>query len=326
MVDAIRGTREPAVAFTHNSETTVSTFTIPADGRPMVVDWNTDRRGYTTRSDVSSSTLPSLSEIIARYQQAQAAQDDAIASYIANALMEQHFRGTAADLVFDVVTENTFFVEGTRTEFEERSFRLNGTLWGADRPPFPLLQAEKVLSLPLDLRLTSDYRYRFAGVETVRGREAFAIRFDPIDETKALYRGTVWIDRATWLKVKVQAVQTEVSAPVLSSEETHYFAVVGTANGRTVTLLTELVGRQSLLIAGRNLLLERSIHFDRFEINPADFASRRDAARASDRIMYRDTDLGIRYLVKRDGTRVVEPAPATSAKVIMSNSTAPSGA
>ena len=317
VVDAIRGTREPAVAFSYNSETTVSTFTIPADGRPMIVDWNTDRRGYTARSEVSSSTLPSLSEIIARYQQAQAAQDAGVARYIANALMEQHFRGTAADLAFDVVTENTFFVEGASTEIEERSFRLNGTLWGADRPPFPLLQAEKVLSLPLDLRLTSDYRYRFVGVETVRGREAFAIRFDPIDTTKALYRGTVWIDRATWLKLKVQAVQTEVSTPVLSSEETHYFSVVGTANGRTVTLLTELVGRQSLLIAGRNLLLERSIHFDRFEINPVDFASRRDAARASDRIMYRDTDLGIRYLVKRDGVRVVEPAPATSAKAML---------
>src|SRR5690606_23068399 len=131
------------------------------------------------------------------------------------------------------------------------------------------------------LRLTADYRYRLEGVEGVNGREAFTIRFDPVDEERSLYRGTVWIDRATWLKLKVQTVQTELSAPVLSSEEIQHFSVTGTAGGRPVMLLTELVGRQSLLIAGRNLLLERQVRFENFRINPEDFDTRRNAARAS---------------------------------------------
>ena len=46
-----------------------------------------------------------------------------------------------------------YFVEGANVEWEEQSFSVNGSKWGSDRPAFPLLQAEKVLSLPFDLRL-----------------------------------------------------------------------------------------------------------------------------------------------------------------------------
>ena len=52
-------------------------------------------------------------------------------------------------------------------EWEELSFSLNGATWTTNRPPFPLVQPEKVLSLPLDLRLNQDYTYRLDGVETV---------------------------------------------------------------------------------------------------------------------------------------------------------------
>ena len=67
-----------------------------------------------------------------------------------------------------------------------------------------------------------------------------------------------------------------------------------------------------MLIAGRNLLVERGIRFDGFELNATDFAARREAARAGNNVMYRDTDEGLRYLVKRDGVRVIE-APTTTA-------------
>ena len=65
-------------------------------------------------------------------------------------------------------------------EFEELSFSVNGSKWGSDRPAFPLLQAEKVLSLPLELRLDQDYRYSLAGTERVGDVEAVprALRAD----------------------------------------------------------------------------------------------------------------------------------------------------
>ena len=278
------------------------------------MDWSTgDNPTFAARQDVAGTALPSVAEVISRHQQAQAAQDALLNSYIANATMEQHFRTTATDPGFDVVTENRFFVEGKSTEWEELSFRLNGTKWGPKRPAFPLLQAEKVLSLPLDLRLDTDYRYRLEGVESVNGRECYAVRFDPGDEQRSLYRGTVWIDRETYLKAKVQTVQTRLSAPVVSNEEIQYFTTVGAVAGHEVQLRTHLVGRQIMLIAGRNLLVERDVRFDAFKLNPGDFNALRLASRQSENVMYRDTDNGLRYLVKRDGERVVQEKTTPSA-------------
>jgi hypothetical protein len=76
-----------------------------------------------------------------------------------------------------------------------------------------------------------------------------------------------------------------------------------------------------MLIAGRNLLLEREILFNRVEVNAADFAARRDAARASPHVMYRDTDAGLRYLVQRDGERVVDTRTTTAATALLIGAT-----
>jgi hypothetical protein len=312
IVDALTGGRVSPASFAYDAPSRIARLTLPP-GVAQVVDWSNDGAGaYSTRENVSSTVMPSVSEIVARQQQAQTSQDAALRTYIARATMEQHFRSTALDAGFDVVTENRFFVEGHETEWVELSFRLNGTKWGDDRPPFPLLQAEKVLSLPLDLRLSSDYRYRLTGVDTVDGRPCFVLRFDPVDEERSLYRGTVWIDRETYVKVKSQTIQTRLSSPVVSSEEIQYFSPAGTVDGRPIQLLTRLVGRQIMLVAGRNLLVERGIHFDEFELNTSDFTARRESARSSDHVMYRDTSEGLRYLVKRDGQRVVQDSTATA--------------
>ena len=311
--DAIGRGRIAANAFSYDSAARIARMELTAGPGARVVDWSSGKSDrYTAQESVSSPTVPTVAEIVARHQQAQAVQDALLKSYIADATMEQHFRSAGIDSGFDVVTENRFFVEGKNAEWEERSFRLNGTKWGPKRPPFPLLQAEKVLSLPLDLRLSTDYRYRLTGVEEIEGRTCFALRFDPIAEDRALYRGTVWIDRQTYLKVKVQTLQARLSSPVLSSEEIQYFSSVGSIGDRDIQLLTRLVGRQIMLIAGRNLLVERGIRMDRFELNAADFPAQRDAARASDHVMYRDTIEGLRYLVKRDGVREVQVSTTTA--------------
>ena len=83
---------------------------------------------------------------------------------------------------YDVVTDNRYYVAGDGIEWEELSFSVNGSKWGADRPPFPLLQAEKVLSLPLQLRFGDDYRYRLEGTERVGEYDCYVVRFDPAEE------------------------------------------------------------------------------------------------------------------------------------------------
>ncbi|MCC6988827.1 MAG: hypothetical protein IT181_07500, partial [Acidobacteria bacterium] len=317
VADGLRATRQPVSSFTYDSATAVARIGLPATTAPLVVDWSDGSDTVLLDSqEVSSAQLPSVAEIVARNQQAQAAQDEVLHTYVAHALMEQSFRATAADPGFDVVTENRFFVEGPSVEWEELSFRLNGTKWGANRPPFPLLQAEKVLSLPLDLRLSTDYRYRLDGVEEVDGRRCFVLRFDPLDARQSLYRGSVWIDQETFLRVKVQTVQTTLATPVLSSEETQHFAVAGTIDGRDIHLLTRLLVRQTMLVAGRSLGVEREVRFDAFQLNDPTFTAQRQAARGGNNVMYRDTDRGLRYLVKKDGAREVAETTTTSAKAL----------
>ena len=118
---------------------------------------------YTTSVDVRQDALPRVEEIIARYQRVQAAQDAALQTYIAHVRIEQHFHPSPADPAYNLITENRLFSDRGVVEWEELSFELNGAKWTTNRPAFPLVQPEKVLSLPLDLRLNQDYRYRLDG-------------------------------------------------------------------------------------------------------------------------------------------------------------------
>ena len=86
-------------------------------------------------------------------------------------------------------------------EWEELSFSVNGTKWGPDRPAFPLLQAEKVLSLPLQLRFDNDYRYRLAGTERVGEYDCYVVRFDPVGTRPIAVPGD-GLDRSAHLRTR----------------------------------------------------------------------------------------------------------------------------
>ena len=223
------------------AETGLTRASVPVPGGPMLVNFSEGAgEAFVQRSEVSAARPLSVDEIIARHQQQQRAQDGWCAATSRTARMEQHFRPTMTDPGYDVASENRYFVSGAEVEWEELSFSVNGTKWGPDRPAFPLLQAEKVLSLPLQLRFDSDYRYRLAGTERVGDYDCYVVRFDPVGTGQSLYRGTVWIERRTFARVKVQAVQTSLAAPVVSNEEIQTYAPVASIGNRPVFLFTRL--------------------------------------------------------------------------------------
>jgi hypothetical protein len=317
--DPYTGQRRPPISTSRDPATNRVTVRVPLRDESYILDFGDGLAdAVTDRSDVSGRTELSVGEIIARHQQARAADDRALERHIVLARMEQHFRPTTTDPGFDVVTENRFFADRGGVEWEELSFSVNGTKWGSDRPAFPLLQPEKVLSPPLDLRLDADYRYRLDGSETIDGAACYVVRFTPsaTSTVTSLYRGTVWIDRETFRRRKLQAVQTGLAAPVVSNDETVRFARAGDAGGRQIFLPIETVTRQIVLVAGRNILVEKTTRFSEYQLNPADFEARRLEARRSDRVMYRDTDKGMRYYVKEGETRVVSDKATTSAKAM----------
>ena len=146
--------------------------------------------------------------------------------------------------------------------------------------------------------------------------DCYVIEFEPVGSGTALYRGTVWIDRATFARVRVQTVQSGLPAPVVSNDETQHYTPVATIGGRPVFLFTRMSARQILMVAGRNVLVEKSVAFTNVQVNQRDFAAARDAARASNRVMYKETDQGLRHYVKEGEVRVVSNRPSSSVKAM----------
>lgn len=313
------GRDQPAVAASRDdaAQRTRATVVLPGPGR-WLIDFNRGAAtGFIQQEDVTGARTLRVEEILARHQAQQAAQRLAVPRYVVDATMQQYFRPTITDPGFDVVTINRFFVDDVDgMEWEERDFRVNGARFGEPRPPFPLLQPEKVLAPPLVVELDARYRYRLRGIEAVDGRPAYVVEFEPDRADETLYRGAVWIDTQTFARVRQRAVQTNLGAPVVSSDETQEFTTVRAPSGRDVSLPSRTVTQQLVLIAGRNLLVERRVTFTNYDIAPGDFTAQRQAARAGSRTMYRDTDKGVRYFVKEDGRRVVSELSTTQARAL----------
>jgi hypothetical protein len=311
------GAKLRATGYSRTAVTSRVRARVPQTDGPMLVDFNDGAQAvFVERSDVAAARLLSVEEVIARHQQQQRAQDALVRHYTASARTEQHFRPTMTDPGYDVVTENRYYVAADGIEWEELSFSVNGSKWGADRPPFPLLQPEKVLSLPLQLRFGSDYRYRLDGTERVGEYDCYVVRFDPVRAGPSLYRGTVWIDRATFARVKVSAVQSGLSAPVVSNEEIQTYSPVLTIGTRPVFLFTGLTARQIVMIAGRNILVEKKVQFEDFRVNDTGFEDARAGARRGNGVMYRETDRGLRYYVKQGDQRVVSERATRTARAM----------
>jgi hypothetical protein len=311
------GTKLTASDYARNAETGRVRARIPLADGPVLVDFNEGAAEvFAERSDVSAARQLTVTEVIARHQQQQRTQDVLVRNYMASARTEQHFRPSMTDPGYDVVTENRYFVASDGIEWEEQSFSVNGSKWGSDRPPFPLLQPEKVLSLPLQLRFDNDYQYQLEGAERVGDYDCYVVRFQPSRTSTSLYRGTVWIDRKTFARIKVSAVQTGLSAPVVSNEEIQTYRPVTSIGNRPIFLFSGLTARQIILIAGRNILVEKMVAFDDFRVNDSSFEEARATARHSDAVMYKETDHGLRYYVKQGTERVVSDRPTTHAKAM----------
>jgi hypothetical protein len=314
--DPLTGRSDAVVSAVWDQATAVARASVPLRNMPLILEFAYGEAAYISHSEVTGRVLPPVGEIVFRHQLAQTTQDGLVRTYMASVRMENHFRPSATDPGFDVVTENRFYFDRDGVEWEELAFSLNGTRWGSKRPPFPLLQPEKVLSLPLDLRLTKDYRYRLEGIENVDDHECYVVRFEPLSAAHSLYRGTVWIDTKTFVKIKIQAIQTHLGAPVVSNEEIQHFTPEATVDNCPLYLLSRFSSRQIILIAGRNILLERMMQFSDFEVNASTFGEKRAASRAGRNVMYRDTDEGLRYYVKRGDQRIVDAHPTTTATAL----------
>ena len=254
-----------------------------------------------------------VEEIVARYQEVQRAQDDALERWTARARIDFHFKFAMGGTTVDVSIDSNYFWErGGAIEWEQTDYYIQGNrvTW-KNIPEIPYIQPEKVATLPLDLTLDKTYVYRLVGRGRVGDREAYVVEFDPAngDPDSSLYRGRLWIDTESFVRLQANVVQTGLEAPVLSNEERDVYRAVSGPSGETFWLLDRIDGQQLWTIGGRNLVVRREVTFESYEANPPreQFEAARQRAYASKNQMLRDTPDGYRYLERQeDGTRSVK--------------------
>jgi hypothetical protein len=133
-------------------------------------------------------------------------------------------------------------------------------------------------------------------------------------ESRNLYQGTVWVDREHFGRLRTRALQVGLTGEVISNEEDLLYSPVDAAGepaGWTPDafwLPLRTLGQQILSIVNATTVVEREVLLTDLELNGAGFDEQLAAVMATDVTMVRDTEEGLRYLVKEEGVegRVVK--------------------
>lgn len=286
-----------------------------------------------TRETIEVATQRGLSveEIVRNHQAYFAYQESVLPRYIARNETDLRFNVAAGESIEATIAGDHFFELKGRNDWVWSDFFLNGVRWKYGRmPELPLIQPEKVTQLPLAIQFDDDYRYELVRETPLRGFDTYEVRFQPQSRAASetpRYRGTVWIDKRTWARVRVQMVALNLQGEVLSSEERVDYSPftresherLGDATSTSIPprellwIPTAVEAEQVLSTAGRATAVVRSTTFSDFRIGTEQFDFLHAKASASQARMVRDTEEGLRYLERReDGTREVKAGFDTS--------------
>src|SRR4051812_18468207 len=249
---------------------------------------------------VGAARALTVEEIVARHQAAAARQAAAVRTDIATGTLTLTFEAPVFVAPITIASQTTIFRDEAGVDLQQADIRVNGVLFTAKDgvPRLPIIEPERVAAVPLTITLTSIYRYRLDGRDTIDGRPCYVVGFSPRADG-ALFSGRAWIDAETFAMARVSAVQTGLKGPIVASEQTDTF----TGDGGGHWLLARSDIRQTYEGASVRTPIHRLLAIDRHEINAPDFASRRAAAYASTDVILRDTPGGFRYLKREAGSR-----------------------
>jgi hypothetical protein len=281
-----------------------------------------EREGVAEKVEVASQREIPVEEILRRLQAFEDAQDRRLDYYSATNTTHLRFQPAAGTQTFEATLQGPFFFSDSGTDWAWETLFVNGVRWrGKTLPEIPLVQPEKAAAVPLLIHFTKQYRYRLRGTDKVNGRDAWVVDFAPAGpgETGKLYQGTVWIDRQLYARLRTRAVQSGLEGEVISNEETMEYSPVD-AQGQPAAWSAEsffmplrLVAQQILSVVNNTTVVERETLLTDVRINGPDFEEKRAQVAQSEVTMVRDTEKGLRYLVKDEsGERVVKEGFDTS--------------
>lgn len=296
---------------------------VPDAGRVTVLGLErataAEREGVEEKVTVSSQREMPVEEILRRLQAFENAQDRRLEHYRATNTTHMRFQPAAGTQTIEATLQGPFFFDPkTGSDWAWETLYVNGVRWRSKKlPEIPLIQPEKAAALPLEIHFSKQYRYRLRGTEKVGDRDAWVVDFapaGPAGEGAKLYQGTVWVDRQVYARLRTRAVQIGLEGEVISNEETlHYSPIDAQGNpaawsSQSFVLPLRLVAQQILSVVNTATVVERETLLTNVVVNGPAFEDDRKEVAQSDVTMVRDTDQGLRYLVKDgdSGERVVK--------------------
>jgi hypothetical protein len=255
--------------------------------------------------EVTGTRHLTVGEILARYQAQQRRQDAIVKTTIGTGSTTLLFEVPDFAAPVTITADTTIFRGPDGTNIEERGIRVNGAPiagGGAASPPeLPLIEAERISTPPLLIRLNEAYRYTLAGEESVGDSRCYVVRFEPGVAAHGLAEGRAWIDTRDFTLRRLETVQRDLRGAIVSSEQVDEFGPV-IVDGTTVWLPIETKIFQSYDGAGFRTPIHRTLTVRRYDVNSPAFAGQLAEAFASDHVMLRETGDGLRYLVRQSGT------------------------
>src|SRR5262249_1782080 len=225
-----------------------------------------------TRAQVNVGAQRGLTaeEIIARERAWDAGQRAKYETYSAEMDTSLRFRIAEFQDSLDLTIRGPFFAAKDKpADWVWEEFFLNGVRWkGRTIPRLPILQPEKVTTLPLDIRLSEEYVYELAAETTLDERPAYRIDYRPKSAVgaKPLSRGTAWIDKETFALLRRESIQLNLKGDTLSNIQTEYYRAV--PSRPEVVLPLEIRGQQVFSTAGRVTAIERYVVMSDIVIDP----------------------------------------------------------
>ncbi len=274
-----------------------------------------EHEAFDQQIDVGADREIPVEEILRRLQAFEDNQARRFEHY--EATRSLHLRFQTVQGSFEASYVGDYFYHRDRgSDWVWREFLVGGVKWKSKSiPKVPLIQPEKVASLPAEIQLTKDYAYRLRGTETVDGRICWAIDFKPINPApgRSLFRGTVWVDQQLSARVRTRATQVGLEGSVLAAETTISYTPLD-RNGastdwdpKSYVIPTKISGQQTMSVLSVTLPIEVETEIADVRFDGENFDLNRAAALASEATMLRDTDDGFRYLKKDEtGQRYVE--------------------
>ena len=270
--------------------------------------------GVAEKVTVASEREMPVEEILRRLQAFEDAQERRIDHYEATNTTHLRFGAGTAGQSFEASIEGDFFFRRGEdgSDWAWQTFYVNGVRWRGSRSPSSPSSSPRrrrrcrwrsPSTRPTATACAAPTRSTgvTAGWSTSPPRKKAPP--PPTASSSAAPSGST---ATVYARVRTRAVQLGLEGDVISNDETLAYTPIdaqggGALAGRQLRAPLHVVSEQLLSVVNATTQIERETVLTNVVVNGPDFERKRAEVMASDVTMVRDTDHGLRYLVKEEG-------------------------